>query len=116
MDDSTDPSPEEALLLAKFREISRQAEAEALHFWQEEYPRYSRERKQTYWLAQIHRGMRTQGEAVGDPYTEFSPEWYADALAREPDFESIRQEIMPRMGFEFDESRFRSMIGIPEHG
>ncbi len=35
-------------------------------FWAEEYPNLSNDEKVKFWLADIYRGMRSQGEAVGE--------------------------------------------------
>lgn len=79
-------------------------------FWNEKYPKMSLEEKKRYWLASIHRGMRTQGEAFGDEYSEFSKEWYDFAKAHEPDFDEIFDYVTKNLGFEFDWEEYNKRI------
>jgi len=73
-------------------------------FWEEEYPNYSFDEKVNYWLASIYRGMRTQGEALGDEYSEFSKKSYELWKETEPDFDIIFVEVMKRIpNFDFRE-------------
>ncbi len=79
-------------------------------FWNEKYPKMSLEEKKRYWLASTHRGMRTQGEALGDEYSEFSKEWYDFAKAHEPDFDEIFDYVTKNLGFEFDWEKYNKRI------
>ncbi|HEY9007692.1 MAG TPA: hypothetical protein VIM75_16245 [Ohtaekwangia sp.] len=71
-------------------------------FWLNEYNNYSRSKKIEYWLSNIHHGMRIQGEATGDKYSEFSKAWYNYVKSREPDFDSIFIAVTRQLGFDFD--------------
>lgn len=79
-------------------------------FWKKEYPKMSRKKKVEYWLATTHKGMRTQGESLGDEYSEFSKDWYEDNKAVEPDFDSIFKEAMENIGFEFNWNEYNKRI------
>lgn len=79
-------------------------------FWTEEYPKLSREEKVKYWLASTHKGMRTQGEAFNDEYSEFSKGWYEHAISVESDFEEIFKEAISNIGFEFDWEEYSKRI------
>jgi len=73
-------------LIEEIRELER-------IFWEEEYPNYDFSEKKSYWLRTIHRGMRTQGEAIGDEYSLFSKKSYEIWKETEPDFDRIFAEI-----------------------
>jgi len=79
-------------------------------FWSQEYPKLSREEKKKYWLASTHRGMRSQGEALGDEYTEFSKNWYDFAKKNEPDFDEIFKDVVKNLGFDFDWGKYYERI------
>lgn len=79
-------------------------------FWDEEYPKMSLEEKKKYWLAGTHKGMRTQGEAIGDEYSEFSKKWYDFAKEHEPDFDEIFDYVTKNLGFEFDWEEYKKRI------
>jgi len=80
------------------------------HFLKKEYPKLSRENKITYWLRTTHKGMRTQGEAVGDEYSEFSKDWYETNKSIETDFDSIFKEAVENIGFKFDWTEYNKRI------
>lgn len=79
-------------------------------FWSEEYPKLSLEEKKRYWLASTHKGMRTQGEALADEYSEFSKKWLDFAKANEPRFDEIFQYVTQDLGFEFDWKEYNKRI------
>jgi len=79
-------------------------------FWYEEYPKMSLEEKKKYWLAETHKGMRTQGEAFGDEYSEFSKKWYDFAKEHEPNFDDIFDYVTKNLGFEFDWEEYNKRI------
>lgn len=79
-------------------------------FWNEKYPKMSLEEKKRYWLASTHQGMRTQGEAFGDEYSEFSKGWYDFAKEHEPDFDEIFDYVTQNLGFKFDWEEYNKRI------
>ncbi|SIS92031.1 hypothetical protein SAMN05421786_103110 [Chryseobacterium ureilyticum] len=79
-------------------------------FWKEKYPKMSFDEKKKYWLASTHKGMRTQGEALGDEYSEFSKGWYDFAKEHEPDFDEIFDYVTKHLGFEFDWEEYSKRI------
>jgi hypothetical protein len=79
-------------------------------FWEKEYPNLSFEEKKRYWLASTHKGMRTQGEALGDEYSEFSKGWLEFAKENEPKFDEIFKYVTENLGFEFDWKEFNKRI------
>lgn len=79
-------------------------------FWDEKYPKMSLEEKKKYWLAGTHKGMRTQGEAFGDEYSEFSKKWYDFAKEHEPYFDEIFDYVTKNLGFEFDWEEYNKRI------
>ena len=79
-------------------------------FWSEEYPNLSRDEKIKYWLTSTHKGMRTQGEALANEYSEFSRKWYDHAINVEPDFDKIFKEAIGNIGFEFDWEKYNKRI------
>lgn len=79
-------------------------------FWSEEYPKFNHEERIRYWQESTHKGMRTQGEALADEYSEFSKGWYDFAMEHEPNFDSIFKEAMSRVGFDFDWKEYRKRI------
>lgn len=85
-------------------------ELEMNRFWKKEYPKMTHKDKVAYWLASTHKGMRTQGEALGDEYSEFSKEWYETNKQIEPDFDSIFKEAMKNIGFDFNWSEYNKRI------
>lgn len=82
-------------------------------FWQEEYPKMSFDQKVRHWLPMIHRGMRTQGEALGDPYSEFSQEGYEKWKLLEPDFDRVFEAVIPLLGSDFDRDEYERRIQAP---
>lgn len=80
-------------------------------FWIEEYPQYSVERKITYWVSNIHHGMRMQGEATADPYSEFSIKWYLDVILKDSDFDVVFEKVVPKLGVNFDWTEYNKRIG-----
>lgn len=83
------------------------------NWWEEEYAQMSLEEKQGFWLHNTMMQMRFQGESGYDEYAFFTPENYADWLAKEPDIdqildfvienipddtETVRAEINQRLG------------------
>jgi|GEM_PF-3341083 len=82
-------------------------------FWQEEYPKMNFDEKVGHWLPMIHRGMRTQGEALGDPYSEFSKESYEKWKQLEPDFDRIFDAVAPLLGSDFDRNEYEQRIRKP---
>jgi hypothetical protein len=79
-------------------------------FWKEKYPKMSLEEKKKYWLASTHKGMRTQGEAFGDEYSEFSKKWYDFAIENEPNFDEIFDYVTKNLGFKFDWEEYKKRI------
>lgn len=41
--------------------------------------------------------MRSQIEATGDEYNEFSPGWYSWAKSKEPEFDNIVEEVVLKL-------------------
>ncbi|MDP9958660.1 hypothetical protein [Chryseobacterium lathyri] len=80
------------------------------NFWSKEYPQMNLEERKKYWLASTHKGMRTQGEALADEYSEFSKKWYDFAIANEPDFDEIFKYVASNLGFEFDWEEYYKRI------
>ncbi|WP_294296551.1 hypothetical protein [uncultured Chryseobacterium sp.] len=95
---------------SEFDKFIEEVEISRKKFWEIEYPRMSREEKKKYWLASTHRGMRSQGEAFADPYSEFSKEWYDFAKQQEPDFDKIFDYVVQNLGFEFDWREYNTRI------
>lgn len=95
-------SNEEKRILQKRKELAQQAKERGQLFWIEDYPNFSTENKVKYWLSNIHKGMRIQGEATNNPYSEFSIEWYNFAKSKESDFDLIFSEVVSRMGINFN--------------
>jgi hypothetical protein len=79
-------------------------------FWEEEYPKMSLEEKKKYWLSSTYSGMRSQGEAIGDSYSEFSKEWLDDARSIEPQFDEIFNYVTQNLGFRFDWKEYNKRI------
>jgi len=79
-------------------------------FWSKKYPRYSLSKKKQYWLEGTHRGMRSQGEAFADEYSQFSKKWYDHAKKVEPRFDEIFQYVANNLGFEFDWKEYDKRI------
>ncbi len=103
---------EEKRIIEKHQILREEAKQEKILFWQNEYKQYSREQKKRYWLPYVHHGMRIQGEATGDEYSEFSYNWYKDVKSKEPDFDSLFLEVVPLLGFEFDWAEYQKRIRI----
>lgn len=103
-------SDEEKKNLQKHRELVEIAKEKERLFWIDEYSNYSIENKVQYWLANIHHGMRMQGEATADPYSEFSAEWYDFVKSKESDFDFIFSEVVPRLGINFNWDEYNKRI------
>ncbi len=95
---------------SEFEKFIDEMENSRKRFWEEEYPQMSLEEKKRYWLASTHKGMRTQGEALGDEYSEFSKKWYEFAKEHEPKFDEIFDYVTKNLGFEFDWKEFNKRI------
>lgn len=95
----------------EFSRFIESMERQRREFWEREYPAMSRSERVSYWLSSTHRGMRAQGEATGDEYSEFSPGWYTSARQAEPDFDAIFREVVARLGFSFDWAEYQRRIG-----
>jgi hypothetical protein len=93
-----------------FERFVEENEKKFNEFWSQEYPKLSLEEKKKYWLASTHRGMRSQGEALGDEYTEFSKKWYDFAKENEPDFDEIFKDVVKNLGFDFDWGKYYERI------
>ena len=106
-----DLSAEEKSILQKHKKLAEQAKELENLFWIEEYPKYSIERRINYWVANIHYGMRIQGEATADPYSEFSIEWYTDVKLKESDFDVVFEKVVPKLGVNFDWIVYNKRIG-----
>jgi len=103
-------STEDKLKIDKLNKESDELIQRANSFWNEKYPKMSLEEKKKYWLAGTHKGMRTQGEAFGDEYSEFSKKWYDFAKEHEPDFDEIFDYVTKNLGFEFDWKEYNKRI------
>lgn len=68
------------------------------------------EKKIDYWLSNIHHGMRMQGEATSDPYSEFSVDWYRYVTSKEKDFDLIFREVVTRLGMTFNWAEYIKRI------
>jgi len=79
-------------------------------FWKDEYPKLSLNEKKKYWLASTHKGMRTQGEALADEYSEFSKKWYDFAKENEPNFDEIFKYVADNLGFTFNWEEYNVRI------
>lgn len=79
-------------------------------FWREEYPKMNLDEKKKFWLASTLKGMRTQGEAFADEYSEFSKGWYDFAKENEPDFDHIFKDVADNLGFKFDWNEYSKRI------
>jgi len=93
-----------------FEKLVDEIERSRNDFWKKEYPKMSLEEKKKYWLASTHKGMRTQGEALADEYSQFSKRWYDNAKSREPKFDEIFQYVTENLGFEFDLEEYYKRI------
>lgn len=103
-------SEEEKRILQKHKDLEKEGEKNEKIFWKDQYPNFSVDDKIKYWLANIHHGMRIQGEGTSDPYSEFSKEWYEDVKKKESDFDSIFEKVVPKLGFEFDWQEYYKRI------
>ena len=103
---------EEKNILQKHNQLAQQAKEKEELFWANEYNNYSYEQKVQYWLANIHHGMRVQGEATGDDYSEFSLEWYKNVKSKEPDFDLIFKKVVSSLGFDFNWKEYEKRISI----
>ena len=110
IDPDPDLSEANAQLVQKMKAREARFEAEARRYWAEEYPRLPFEAKVMRWLPDVHRGMRYQGEATGDEYSQFSARWYEGAKEVEPEIDRIMEAVVPRLGFEFDWAEYRRRI------
>jgi hypothetical protein len=79
-------------------------------FWQFEYPNKTFSEKVQHWLEAVHRGMRSQGEAINDEYSEFSFKWYQWVKEKEPEFDNIFKEVVKRLGFDFNWDEYNKRI------
>lgn len=95
---------------SNFDKFIDEAESSGKIFWEETYPKMSFEEKKRYWLASTHKGMRTQGEAFADPYSEFSKEWYDFAKEHETNFDEIFKYVTENLGFDFDWKEYNKRI------
>ncbi|WP_046743442.1 hypothetical protein [Kordia zhangzhouensis] len=89
-------------MVKKAKENRLKYKEEENYFWKEEYQKMSYQKKVNYWLTTIHQEMRSQGEALGDEYSEFSKEWYETNKNIEPNFDSIFKEAIENISFEFN--------------
>ncbi len=103
-------SDEEKAIVQKHRKLKEEGKEEERLFWEIEYPKYSFERKVMYWLADIHRGMRCQGEATADEYSKFSPVWYEYVKSKDNNFDSVFAEVVPKLGMDFDWQEYHKRI------
>jgi hypothetical protein len=103
-------SEEEKQILQKHKKLAEQAKEKERLFWIDEYPNYSIDNKVKYWVANIHHGMRMQGGATNDPYSEFSEEWYEYVKSKENDFDFIFGEVVPRLGIDFNWDEYNKRI------
>ena len=110
MSNDFEPNDEEKKILQKHKELAEEGKKKAEAFWLQEYPHFAIDEKIKYWLASIHRGMRMQGEATADEYSEFSPAWYQYVKAKEPDFDLIFEKVVPLLGFDFDWKEYERRI------
>jgi hypothetical protein len=110
MSNNFEPSDEEKRIIQKHKELAEEGKKKAELFWREEYPRFTIDEKVKYWLASVHHGMRTQGEATADEYSEFSTKWYQNVKAKEPDFDLIFEKVVPLLGFDFDWKEYEKRI------
>ncbi len=95
---------------SEFEKFVDEIESSRKIFWEEEYPKMSLEEKKRYWLASTHRGMRTQGEALADEYSQFSKKWYDFAKENEPHFDEIFEYVTQNLGFKFDWEEYHKRI------
>lgn len=79
-------------------------------FWINEYCNYSIENKIKYWLADIQHGMRMQGEATNDPYSEFSVEWYENVKSKDANFDFIFSKAVQSFNINFDWKEYYKRI------
>ncbi|WP_143774175.1 hypothetical protein [Niastella vici] len=110
MSNNFELSDEEKSILQKQKDLVEAGKKKAESFWLEEYPHFTIDEKIKYWLASIHRGMRTQGEATADEYSEFSAAWYQHVKEKEPDFDSLFEKVVPLLGFYFDWKEYEKRI------
>ena len=103
-------SREEKEMVKKAKENRLKYDDDENNFWKKEYPKMSYQKKVNYWLTTIHQGMRSQGEALGDEYSEFSKEWYETNKKIEPNFDSIFKEAIENIGFEFNWNEYNKRI------
>ena len=95
-------SDEEMRVKRDLEQAFEQARAESRKFWSDEYPAMTRDQRIKYWLGDVLHGMRSQGEATGDAYSEFSPEWHSFARSMEPDFDELFREAVKALESGFD--------------
>ena len=80
------------------------------HFWRFEYPNKTFSEKVQHWLESVYKGMRAQGEATADEYSEFSYKWYQWVKEKEPNFDEIFKEAVKKLGYEFNWDEYYSRI------
>ena len=97
MDKTNELNDEEERILQKHKKLEQESKSKDESFWADEYSKYSIEDKIDYWLANIHHGMRIQGESNGDPYCEFSEVWYKNVKSREPNFDWIFGKVIQQI-------------------
>lgn len=95
---------------SEFEKFIDKNEKEFNKYWSEEYPKLNLEEKKKYWLASTHKGMRTQGEAFADEYSEFSKKWYDFAKEHEPKFDEIFEYVANNLGFKFNWDEYKKRI------
>lgn len=93
-----------------FEKFIDENENNFIKFWKDEYPKLSLDEKKKYWLASTHKGMRTQGEALADEYSEFSKKWYDFAKENEPNFDEIFKYVADNLGFKFKWEEYNERI------
>lgn len=103
-------SEEEKKILAKHKAIFNEAQIKSNIFWEENYPKKNIEEKIDFWLSEIHRGMRCQGESINDEYSEFSYNWYVWVKSKEPKLDEIFNEVVRKLGFDFDWDKYYERI------
>lgn len=110
---NNDLSEEEKKILAKHRAIFNENQIKSDVFWEQEYPHKTIEEKIDFWLSEVHRGMRYQGESINDEYSEFSCNWHVWVKSKEPNFDEIFIVITKKLGFEFDWQEYYKRIQRP---
>jgi hypothetical protein len=103
-------SEEEEALRQQLLKLFDQLRKDTAQFWQVEYPAKSSAERIRYWLVSTHTGMRSQGEATVDSYSEFSPQWYSFARSMEPDFDALFVEAMKGLEGPFDWAEYLRRI------